>query len=1038
MTEIVPSGPIGRYTPAKNPPYLSSGGHHMTFHADILRETRIMDSRKEDLLRAIDFAERCFTAWEESGRITPPQDAAIQGHYLEWREALEKGEANVKHLPAERPDESKTSPIREWRYRYFLSREVQKHVAAGRLGLRTGDQCMSETAARIRALKATLQGSGLWQGVAKDLNENRQRAKAEEAAAEAAAVTKPTPPPIPKKIKEPKEPRRSPLEVLLDPKSTQYLMMLGGGLAVLGLVIWLVVAGILENPLVASALMGVANLAVLGGGAALILKTRYQTAGRGVTLLACLVLPLHLWFYSAQDLIPLSDGGPLWIPALIICILYAATAYVVKDSSFVYVFVGGITLTGLLILADENVSRFGEVTAPAVLLAVIALASIHAERAFAPGEGPFSREKFGSAFFYAGHALLGAALMLLAGSQIAGWLYEAIFVHLDMFPEPAVMTELTFKLAFLGTVAAATYAYIYSDLIVRRHHGFAYVAVVTLLWCEVLLVDILPIPLTEEVVIMILAITALLANGMLGLIIRDKKEEADSLAGLDEGWVVRMSQIASSLGLLLAVIPVSLGILMYLRATFTAINEAWPNGPHELGWSYVIAMALTAVSCRVGAQVFRYRQEKLTAVYFFGTAAATLMMVVGLFAACGVRSWDVTVPVLMLIPIAYLIAAKFWGEPIRSPLRRTAHIATGVMLAIVIGAVLNLTPDRRFAPIMGEGTNLLVALFFAEAVVFYVIAAMQSKRPVNAYMASICGAASIWQLLLYVNAPDVGYVATFAAIGLAILIAYRMALTEKFAGANASLTAFRCGNTLLTCAGIGGVLLALGRFPSDSVDGTLLGLTAFLTVASVSAIFLVAHEGWRRTYIVLAIIQGLMTFLVFNAVSDLALWQEIELFLLAVGLLLLGVGHFGWSRETEVRKDEVTVALALGSFLVVIPLVFGLIAYRCGIATFGGNWIILHEIGALVAGLALIGSGIMCKIRSTTFAGALAMLIYIPTLLCFVNFPGQLKSAAVYMIVGGCVLFTAAILLSVYRDRILALPDKIKNQEGMFKVLQWR
>jgi len=35
-------------------------------------------------------------------------------------------------------------------------------------------------------------------------------------------------------------------------------------------------------------------------------------------------------------------------------------------------------------------------------------------------------------------------------------------------------------------------------------------------------------------------------------------------------------------------------------------------------------------------------------------------------------------------------------------------------------------------------------------------------------------------------------------------------------------------------------------------------------------------------------------------------------------------------------------------------------------------------------------------------------------------------------------LFAAGIALSVYRERLLALPDKIKAREGVFSVLSWR
>jgi hypothetical protein len=42
------------------------------------------------------------------------------------------------------------------------------------------------------------------------------------------------------------------------------------------------------------------------------------------------------------------------------------------------------------------------------------------------------------------------------------------------------------------------------------------------------------------------------------------------------------------------------------------------------------------------------------------------------------------------------------------------------------------------------------------------------------------------------------------------------------------------------------------------------------------------------------------------------------------------------------------------------------------------------------------------------------------------------------MIAGGGALFGGAVLLSVYRDRLLALPDKVSRGEGVFAVLKWR
>jgi hypothetical protein len=42
------------------------------------------------------------------------------------------------------------------------------------------------------------------------------------------------------------------------------------------------------------------------------------------------------------------------------------------------------------------------------------------------------------------------------------------------------------------------------------------------------------------------------------------------------------------------------------------------------------------------------------------------------------------------------------------------------------------------------------------------------------------------------------------------------------------------------------------------------------------------------------------------------------------------------------------------------------------------------------------------------------------------------------MTLGGGTIFLIGLLLSVYRDRLLALPEKFKRREGIFQVLSWR
>lgn len=80
-------------------------------------------------------------------------------------------------------------------------------------------------------------------------------------------------------------------EALLDPRSIQWMLAIGGALGVLGLLIWLGSLGIFENKLVLAVAMGIGTAAVIAAGWWMVLKTRYQTAGRALTMLGCQQFP---------------------------------------------------------------------------------------------------------------------------------------------------------------------------------------------------------------------------------------------------------------------------------------------------------------------------------------------------------------------------------------------------------------------------------------------------------------------------------------------------------------------------------------------------------------------------------------------------------------------------------------------------------------------------------------------------------------------------------------------------------------------------
>jgi hypothetical protein len=98
----------------------------------------------------------------------------------------------------------------------------------------------------------------------------------------------------------------------------------------------------------------------------------------------------------------------------------------------------------------------------------------------------------------------------------------------------------------------------------------------------------------------------------------------------------------------------------------------------------------------------------------------------------------------------------------------------------------------------------------------------------------------------------------------------------------------------------------------------------------------------------------------------------------------------------------------------------------------------LNQVGTLVFGVLLLATGLAFQLRSTTTSGGALLVLYLLTMLFLIRLPERLQTAAAYLTIAGGLLFGAGLLLAIYRDRLLALPDKIKRREGVFQVLGWR
>ena len=766
-----------------------------------------MTASAADLASAIDAAQQQFASWRHENRLTESQLAQIVEHYRLWQANLDPARdygdlLGSQHVPNDAPD-GMTAEIQRLT---FLDNEIQRHIAAQRLTPGPAEKCLKETRDQLRELRQRYSGN---------LADN---------SAEADSVRKPW----------------RLMDMLLNPRSLQALMACGGGLLFLGLVVWLWTRGIFDNPLIAASLLGGLNLAALASGGAMMLKTRYKVSGRAIALLACLLLPLNLWFYDAQGLVTLADGGHLWAPAVAICMLYAGMARWLKDPLFVYPCVAGVTMTGLLFLADQQVDRFWEVISPSTLLVVIGVACVHAERLFAPEDGPFSRQKFGAAFFRSGHVVMAAGLLVLLGGRLAGWLYEPLFADRGLFAMPEVMTAVSAKLMALVLAVVATYTYFYSQF-VEGSRRFGYSALLTLLWCEVISLDLFSISM------------------------------------------------------------------------------------NSLVWSFLFAQSAT------------------------------------LF---GWRSW---------------------------------------------------TARRE-----GKADTLAAVLTIAS------------------------GWASAWQALVFVGFETYGHVLAASVMGLICLVASRLLANSNSDGEPTETelltlqsVAFT-GSAVMVAGSLGGVLLALARLVSGEVAWQLVPLLFGQAVFAGAGVALATTAGARRTMASLAGANVLFGLLAINALTPLTFLQRGELLLTLIGMVMLVAGHAGWRRETQLRDGFVSFNLAVGSLLAAGPLVLGLLELRIFGDTTGWAWVAMHEVGVLAIGLLLLALGVLCRIRWTTLVGGLTLVTYVASLVTLIRFPDALQSVAVYMMIGGAAFFSTAVLLSVYRERLLKVPERIRNGEGVFEVLQWR
>ena len=305
-------------------------------------------------------------------------------------------------------------------------------------------------------------------------------------------------------------------------------------------------------------------------------------------------------------------GGHLWVAALVCCVLYLASALVLRDHLFVYVLNGGIAMTGLLMLTSSG--RFWEIAAPATLLVVLGLISIHVERAFAGDRRSLLPPTFRAGLLPVGTSPVGGRVALGVGGPTGRRLALSAALPAPvraLAAWPAGDRGRTWgQYLALALVLAGSYAYFYSDIVVRRLGLYVYLGVFTLLWAEMLVIELVADKVPTEAAIIALALTGLAANLLQPKLPRWQSRCAPAPSRTD--WPPRpcRSCAGQPLGLFLSTVPVLLGPGAAPAGHVQPLNELWrlPTAPTTPSRGPTSRRCSSPPStCRVGAHLIATR-----------------------------------------------------------------------------------------------------------------------------------------------------------------------------------------------------------------------------------------------------------------------------------------------------------------------------------------------------------------------------------------------------------------------------------------------
>jgi hypothetical protein len=426
----------------------------------------------------------------------------------------------------------------------------------------------------------------------------------------------------------------------------------------------------LKQPLNQAVLLAIVTLGSLITGWTLVRRTAENLAGRTLTLVGSLLVPVNPWFLVSSHLIP--NTGNAWILGLACAGLYGWTAFFLRERFYVYLSLATAMLSGCA--AVYKFTGGASASMYAVVMMSFSVIYLLVERMFKPeAEGiEFSRQEYGRPFFDV--AQVGVALSLLFYTPLITLLPEE-FVAAKYFFDPNSYNSLvTVWLALCGA-----FVYFYSGL-TRRNAIFIYLSIASLLWSESAL--IYNLNLSFKTAILVFAATGLVANIV------------SHFSGIDQFYTRPLNRTAVLIGW-----GICLFSLFALISLFSHENQI-------TSWRLITALLIAAAI--FGLE--RIKNETRESFY----AAGILISSVYLFSMLKIEIPVHFLGILMLLPVyGVILLSSRLSDRWKS---LSAELQTGALImtfAIILGSLNTyntLIANKLYLSLLAAGIAGIFAL----------------------------------------------------------------------------------------------------------------------------------------------------------------------------------------------------------------------------------------------------------------------------------------------------------------------------------------